>query len=164
MVFERHDRAGDRLTRADRSELELVAGECERAGPVAVARIAGKRRQDRAADLELATGLGRLGAPLLDLLDDVLEHVAQEDGDDGRRRLVRTQPVIVVRVGDRDPQDIAVPCDRADDGHQEEQELGVIVRRLAGLEQVVPRVIGHRPVEVLARPVDAGKRLLVQRS
>ena len=33
-----------------------------------------------------------------------------------------------------------------------------------GLEQVVPLVVAHRPVEVLARAVDAGKRLLVQQA
>ena len=33
-----------------------------------------------------------------------------------------------------------------------------------GTEQVVPLVVAHRPVEVLARSVDAGKRLLVQQA
>ena len=33
-----------------------------------------------------------------------------------------------------------------------------------GLQQVVPLVVAHRPVEVLARSVDAGKRLLVQQA
>ena len=33
-----------------------------------------------------------------------------------------------------------------------------------GLEQVVPLVVAHRPVEVLARSVDAGERLLVQQA
>ena len=34
--------------------------------------------------------------------------------------------------------------------------------RLAGLEQVIAEIVGHRPVQVLARAVDAGERLLVQ--
>ena len=55
-----------------------------------------------------------------------------------------------------------MPGDGPDDGDQEEQELGVVVGRVAGLEQVVARVVGQRPVEVLARAVDAGERLLVQ--
>jgi hypothetical protein len=33
-----------------------------------------------------------------------------------------------------------------------------------GPEQVVPLVVAHRPVEVLARSVDAGERLLVQQA
>ena len=55
-----------------------------------------------------------------------------------------------------------MPGDGADDGDQEEQELGVVVRGVAGLEQVVAQVVGQRPVEVLARAVDARERLLVQ--
>ena len=48
-----------------------------------------------------------------------------------------------------------------DDRHQERQELGVRVRIRAGIEEVLTLVGAHRPVVVLARPVDAGKRLLV---
>ena len=38
------------------------------------------------------------------------------------------------------------------------------MRVLARAEQVVPLVVAHRPVEVLARSVDAGERLLVQQA
>ena len=48
---EHHVGAGDRLARSDGAELELVAGEGERAGPVAVAGVAGQGGQDRDADL-----------------------------------------------------------------------------------------------------------------
>jgi hypothetical protein len=49
-------------------------------------------------------------------------------------------------------------------GRAEEQELEVLVRRLARLEQVDARVGAHRPVVVLARAVDARERLLVQQA
>ena len=52
----------------------------------------------------------------------------------------------------------------ADHGEQEDQELHVGVRVVAGIEQVDAGVGGHRPVVVLAAAVDAGKRLLVQQS
>ena len=103
----------------------------------------GRVGSTRDADLQLAAGLGRLGAALLDLLDDVLEHVAQEDRDDRRRGLVGAQAVVVAGVGDGHAQQVAVLGDGADHGHQEDQELGVVVRRVAGLEQVVAR--GRRP-------------------
>src|SRR6476659_6150900 len=48
-----------------------------------------------------------------------------------------------------------VPVDRLHDGRSEEQELKVLVRGVAGLEQVHPRVGAHRPVVVLPRAVDA---------
>ena len=46
----------------------------------------------------------------------------------------------------------------------EDEELGVVVRVVAGVEQVLAGVGGHRPVVVLARAVDAGERLLVQQA
>jgi hypothetical protein len=46
----------------------------------------------------------------------------------------------------------------------EDEELHVVVRRVAGAEQVVAELVGQRPVVVLARAVDAGKRLLVQQA
>ena len=52
--------------------------------------------------------------------------------------------------------------DGAQHGRAEHQELQVVVRARAGAEQVVALVVAHRPVQVLARSVDAGERLLVQ--
>ena len=46
----------------------------------------------------------------------------------------------------------------------EHQELHVVVRRVAGAEQVVAELVGQRPVVVLAGSVDAGERLLVQQA
>jgi len=54
-----------------------------------------------------------------------------------------------------------VRVDSLDDGHQEGQELRVGVRVVAWVEEVLALVSGHRPVVVLARPVDAGEGLLV---
>ena len=66
---ERDVRERDALVGRHRAELELVAGERERAGAVAVARIARQLRQHADADVEDAAALGRLGAAgLLDLL------------------------------------------------------------------------------------------------
>ena len=65
--------------------------------------------------------------------------VAEEHGDDGRRRFVGAQTVIVARGGDRDAQQILILVHRLDDGAQEQQELRVLVRGLARLEQVDAR-------------------------
>ena len=59
------------------------------------------------------------------------------------------------------------PChliDGAQHGRAEDQELHVVVRRVAGAEQVVAELVGQRPVVVLARSVDARERLLVQQA
>ena len=72
--------------------------------------------------------------------------------------------MIVGGAGDRHAQQLRILGDGADDGHAEDEELGVVVRRVAGVEQVLAGVGGHRPVVVLARAVDAGERLLVQQA
>ena len=77
-------------------------------------------------------------APLLELLDDVHELRAQEDGHDRRRRLVGAQAVVVARVGDGRAQQVRVHVDAADDGQQERQELGVGMRVLPGSSRFSP--------------------------
>ena len=81
------------------------------------------------AGVELAALLGRLGAALLDLLEDVGEHVAEEDRDDRRRRFVGAQPVIVAGAGDAGAEQALPLVDRAQDRRAEHQELQVVVRR-----------------------------------
>ena len=46
----------------------------------------------------------------------------------------------------------------------EHQELSVFVRRFARIEQVALRLAAERPVDVLARAVDAGERLFVRQA
>ena len=69
--------------------------------------------------------------------------------------------MVLAGVGDARAEDVGVHVDAADDGEQEREELGVRVRVVARVEEVLPVVGRHRPVVVLARPVDAGERLLV---
>ena len=66
--------------------------------------------------------------------------------------------------GDRRAQQRLMGVDRLDHGGAEEQELQVLRRRVPGLQQVHAGVGAHRPVVVLARPVDARERLLVQQA
>ena len=70
--------------------------------------------------------------------------------------------MIVAGAGDAGAQRSLPPIDGAKHGGAEDQELHVVVRRVAGAEQVVAELVGQRPVVVLAGSVDAGKRLLVQ--
>ena len=62
------------------------------------------------------------------------------------------------------PEQILIFVDRLDNGAEEQQELRVFVRRVAGLEKVDARIGGDRPVVVLAAAVDAGERLFVQQA
>ena len=127
----------DALARRHGAELELVAGERERAGAVAVAGVARQLRQHLTPVSSVAALLGRLRAALLDLLEDVGEHVAEEDRDDRRRRFVRAEAVIVAGAGDARAQQALPLVHGAEHGGAEHQELHVVVRRVARAEQVV---------------------------
>ena len=154
----------DALIRRHGAELELVARERERARPVAVAGVARQLRQHGRTRVEDAARLGALRAALLELLEDVGEHVAEEHRDDGRRRFVRAEAMVVARAGDRRTEQALELVHGAEHGGAEDQELHVVVRRVAGIEQVGARVVAHAPVEVLAAAVDAGERLLVEQA
>ena len=107
---------------------------------------------------------GRLGAAGLDLLEHVGELLAEEDRHDRGRRFVRAEAVVVGGGRDDRAQQAAVLVHGADDGGAEHQELRVLVRRVARIEQVALRRVAEREVDVLARAVDARERLLVQQA
>ena len=158
-----HERAGDRLAGPDRPELELVARERKRAGPVAVAGVLGQRGECVDADGQRAGRLGTGRLSLFDLLEDVGELLAQEDRDDGRRSLVGTEPMVVAAGGDHGAEQVTVEMDGTNHRGAEHEELHVGMGRLTRLEQVAEPA-AQRPVDVLAGSVDAGKRLLVEQA
>ena len=158
---ERDERPSDRLSRPDRAELELVAGKGERARAVAVAGVLRQAGQRVDADGEGATRLRAGRLPLLDLLEDVGELLAEEDRDDRRRGLVGPEAVVVAAVGHDRPEEITVEMDGPDHRRAEHEELHVGVGRLTRLEEVA-ELAADRPVDVLARAVDAGERLLME--
>ena len=145
---------------ARHAELELVAREGKRRGAVAVRVVDEEVRQG----LDAQVHVGVLGARVLLAVDQRLDHVpqlvAQEDGDDGRRRLVGAQAVVVARTGHRRAQDVLVVVHGLDRGREKHQEAQVAHGGFARVEQVHP-VGGNRPVVVLAAAVDALEGLLV---
>ena len=98
--------------------------------------IGRQHRQGVDADLESALLLGGRGAALGDLVEDVGQLIAEEDRDDRRWCLVGAEPVIVGGRGDRGPQQAAELVHGTDDRGAEHQELGVVVRGVAGEEEV----------------------------
>mmetsp|Transcript_76540 Transcript_76540/g.215306 ORF Transcript_76540/g.215306 Transcript_76540/m.215306 type:complete len:430 (+) Transcript_76540:477-1766(+) len=91
-----------------------------------------------------------------------LEARAGVQGDDGRRRLLGAQAVVVASVRHATPHDLVVLAEaigQASDARHEEHPGFV---RLAGVEEVHACVRADRPVVVLAIAVDASKGLLVK--
>ena len=166
----RHDGVDDdvrprqREGRADHAELELVARKGEGRGAVAVRRVLGDDGQRIDAQLHhLAVG-ARVRLFLFERGEDGFQLFAYKHGDDGGRRFVGAQAVVVARAGHGKAQKILMVVDRLDDRHQKQHELAVFGGRFAGVEQVEPRIRAHRPVVVLARTVDALKGLFVQQA
>ena len=90
--------------------------------------------------------------------------VAEEDRNDSRRSLARTESVVVACCCNRCTQDILMLVDSLYDSRKHEQELCVLSRCFARLEKINASVCRKRPVIVLARTVDALERLFVQQA
>ena len=99
-----------------------------------------------------------------DGIDDALKLGAEEDGDDSRGRFLRAETVIVAREGDGAAQKLLILIHALDERGEHQQEHGVLARRLAGGEEVFASVGRERPVNVLARAVDAREGLFVQQA
>ena len=104
------------------------------------------------------------GVPLLELLDNVVELIAQINRDDRRRGFVGAQAVIVPRRGHRHAEQAGIFIDRADHCTDEREELRIFVRRGTGIQQVLAFGSRQRPVVVLARAIDAREGLFVQQT
>ena len=143
------------------AEFELVACEGERTCAVAIRRVT---RQDWNG-IDADAHLGRLSAADGDARTNAIQHFrklfAKEDGDDGGRRFMRAEAVVVVRRSGRGAQEIAMDVHGADDGCEKRQENSVFLWCLAWIEKVF-RAVGKPPVVVFARTIDARERLFVE--
>src|SRR5208337_3919919 len=118
------------------TELEPVPGKGEGAGPVAVARVLWQGRQHVNPDVERGLRLAALGAAPLDLLEDVGELVAEEDGNDCRWRFISAKAMIVPGTGDDSAQEFGVQADCAYDCAAKYQKLSIGMRRVTRIEQI----------------------------
>ena len=161
---EDRDRARDGLRGAGHAELKLIAGEGDGRGSVAVGRILRDGGEHVHADAQgLVLGRGVV-VFVDDGIDDALKLGAEEDGDDSRGRFLRAETVIVAREGNGAAQKLLILIHALDERGEHQQEHGVLARRLAGGEEVFASVGRERPVNVLARAVDAREGLFVQQA
>ena len=155
---------GDGIGRAQHPELKFVAGKGKRRGAVAVRGIQDEAGEHVDAQLHSLLFRAHIGGIALNGVQHGGQLIAQEDRDDGGRRLVASQPVVVSGRGNGGSQKSLIVVHRLDDRHKKQQELGVFVRRLAGREQVDAGIGGERPVVMLAAAVDPGKGLFMQQT
>ena len=143
-------RRGDILGGAQSAELKLVAGKREWAGPITIGQIARDIRKHGDAYLERFRAVVSGFFPVGDGADDLGKAVPEVHGQNGGRRFVGSQTVIVAGPDDPEAQVDAMPVHGTQDGGEKDEELGVPNRGFAGVQQVVPVGIAQRPVIVFA--------------
>ena len=116
------------------------------------------------AQLHLIALVGLIFAGIDDAFDDLVELVAQEDGNNRRRCLVGAQTVIVARAGHSHTHQILIVIHCGDDGAEEYEELGVFTGGIAGVQQVDAGIGAQGIVVVLAASVDALEGFFVQQA
>ena len=121
--------AGDAVGGAEHTELEFVSCECKRRSPVAIRRISVEPGQNIDAELHLDLLCALIRRVGVDCLENGIQLIAEEDGDDCGRSFICTETVVVARCRDCQTEQILIIVDSLDDGAEEEQELGIFIRR-----------------------------------
>ena len=99
-----------------------------------------------------------------ELLHNILQLLAEEHGDDCGRCLVCPQSVIVADIRCTLAEQISVGVNCLHDAGKYQQELDVLVRCVAGIEQVHAIIGSQRPVVMLTGAVHTSKGLLMQQT
>ena len=97
-------------------------------------------------------------------MDDVLQLLAQEDGDNGRRRLRRAETVVIARYRRGLPEKTGMLVHRFQDASQHQKKLDILVGCLSRIHHIDAVIRGQRPVIVLAGTVDSREGLLCQKA
>lgn len=155
-------RGRDGCRGAGHAELELVACEGKGRGAVAVRRVLGEAGQRVDADLEELLLPYVAGSVVFNRFKYAGELFAKEHGDDGRRGLRGAEPVVVAGRSYRNAKEVLVVVRGFYHRAEEEQELGVLARGLARIEEVHAGVCGEGPVVVFAGAVHTLKGLFVE--
>ena len=143
------------------AEFEFIAGERERRGAVAVGRILGERGQDIHTQLHARFGRGNVVRAGGDGFNDGFQLLAHKNRDDGRRRFIGAQTMVVARGGDGHTEQVLILVHSLDYGREEQQELQVFHGRFAWVQQIF-RGCGDAPVVVLAAAVHAVEGFFMQ--
>ena len=133
--------AGHGIRTAHHAEFKLVSGEGKGRSPVSVRGVLLEFRNRRHSGLQFAA-LQTAGSltGLHQLLHYVLQLLPQKYGDDGRRRFVRTQPMVVSHVCGALAEQIRMGIHRLHDAGQNQKKLNIGIGRVSGIQQIDPIV------------------------
>ena len=162
-AVEYHIRESEAAHRTRHPEFEFVSGESERRRAVPVRVVSPEARDHPGPQLHQHIPAFFIRNVLFDRFQHLGEFISEEYGDYCRRSLARPESVIISGRGDRYPQKILIIIHGFDHRAQKQQELRVIVRGVAGSQQVIASVGREGPVVVFSASVDSVKRLLMQK-
>ena len=147
------------------TKFKFIPRKRKRRRTVAVGRILHKIRKRLYARFQhTAADAVRRFSRADQLRQHILQLLSQKDGDDGRRRLICAETVIISNIRRRFPEQIRMYVNGFEHTGQHQKELEVFMRRYAGFQKINPVVCRNRPVVVLARSVYARKRLFMQQT
>ena len=96
------------------------------------------------------------------LLNHILQLFAQKDRNNSWRGLIRAQAVIISYIRGRLPKQVCVKIHSLDNAGQNQKELHIFVRRIAGIQHISAVVSSQGPVVVLSGTVHSRKGLFVK--
>ena len=119
-------------------------------------------RKNGSADLHCHLGLCTKKCVILDGIQHLGKLVAKENGNNSGRSLIGTKSVIISGTCNGKSHQICIIVNCLNDCYEEYQELNILCRSLAGIQQVQTGICGHGPVVMFTGTVDSVKRLLVK--
>ncbi len=131
-TVEHHVGAGNAVGGTKHTELKLIAGKGKRRRPVAVCGISVKLWQNIHAQLHLCLFRAFIGRSAFNCLQNGVQLISQEHGNNGGGRFVCPKPVVVSRRGDGKAEQILIIVNRLNHCAEEKQKLRVFIRGFPG--------------------------------
>ena len=128
--------AGDGEHTAQHTEFKFIAGEGEGRGSVSVGVVFNKSRNGIVAYFNVAFRVAVVNLICCNSFENCSQLSAKEHGNDSRRSFVSAQTMVIAGAGNRYTQQILIFINSLDNCCQEGQEAQVLVRLLAGIQQV----------------------------
>ena len=123
---------GNGVGRTQHTELKFIAGERKGRGAVTVSGVLGESGQNINAQLHIDFLSSFVRLITFNGIQNRRQLITEEDGNNGGRCFIRAQPVIVACGCHGNTQQILIVVHCLDDRTQEQQELGIFIRRFTG--------------------------------
>ena len=98
------------------------------------------------------------------LIEDVIQLLTKEYGNNRRRSLMCTQTMVISYIGSRFPEKIGMNINRLQDAGENQQELAVLVGAFARIQKIDAVIGSQGSVVMFTGAIDTGKGFLVEQA